>query len=169
MDVLFQYLADAWKNWLVIGIAFMMIEGFTPGSFSFFLIGLGAFVTSVICYFFITIAANLTQQFLIFSVMSLFSLLLLRPRFLSFIQRNEIKLDGPGVFLGKRAKALTNLYRNGIETGKVLFEGTEWPALPSDDSPDISLGSVVEIARMEGLTLYVKLVKTEYKQGGYES
>ncbi|MCL2147503.1 MAG: NfeD family protein [Synergistaceae bacterium] len=161
MDSLYQLVDEVWKLWLVAGIVFMLIEGLTPGIFSFFFVGLGAFATALICYYHSATAENITQQLLIFSAMSLLSLLLLRPRVLRFIHRNEIQLDGPGMFIGKRAKALTNLQNNGIETGKVQFEGTEWSAFPIEGSPDIPPGSIVEVVRVEGLVLHVRLVQNK--------
>ena len=166
MEDLNLLMPDVWKLWLVAGIAFMLMEGITPIMFAFFFAGLGALATALICYFHSTTAASLTQQLLVFSAMSLLSLLFIRPRTLRFIHRNGIRLDGPDVLIGKQAKALTNLQRNGIETGKVQFEGTEWSAFPIEDSPDIPSGSVVEVARVEGLTLYVKLVQTSKEFGG---
>ena len=163
MISLFLIFTEGWKIWLVIGIAFMIGEGLYAGTFALFFGGVGAFATALICYFSSTVAANGTQQLLIFSFISLFSLFLLRSRFLRLIH-NETLLDGPEAFMGKRAKVMTNLRGNGLETGKVLFEGTEWSAVPSDDSPEIPAGSTVEVVRMEGLTLRVKLVQTESKQ-----
>jgi membrane protein implicated in regulation of membrane protease activity len=160
VNILHQFFSEVWKIWLVVSIAFMIGEGLTAGSFSLFFAGLGALVTALICYLYPSVAESLTQQLLFFSAISLLSLFLMRPRILSFIHRNKTKLDGPEAFLGKRAKALTNLHKDGIDTGKVLFEGTEWPAA-SYISQEIPAGSTVEIAQIEGLTLHVKLVETE--------
>ncbi|MCL1940742.1 MAG: NfeD family protein [Synergistaceae bacterium] len=160
MDYLFQFFAEGWKLWLVVSIAFMMCEGITPGAFSFFFGGLGALAAAAACYFSPSVAVSVTQQLLIFSAMSLFSLLLLRPKVMRFVHKKTRPGD-PEPFIGKRAKALTELRGNGIDTGKVQFEGTEWPAEPSEGSPDIPAGSAVEIVQIEGLTLRVRLVQAE--------
>jgi len=140
----------------------MFAEGFTV-SFAFFFAGLGALATALACYFYPFIAESVTRQLLLFSAMSLVSLLLLRPRVMRLLYRKETRLDGRKAFIGKRAKALTDIRMNGIETGKVLFDGTEWSATQSEDSPGIVAGSTVEIVQMEGLTLHVRLVHSEYK------
>ena len=160
MDFLCQVFPEAWKLWLIAGIAFMISEGITAGTFSLFFGGVGALTTALICYFSSTVAANGTQQLLFFSSMSLLSLFLLRSRFLRLIH-NDIRLNGPEAFIGRQARARTNLRRNGLETGKVLFEGTEWSAVPSDDFYDIPAGSTVEVVKMDGLTLHVRLVQTK--------
>lgn len=160
MDFLWLAFTESWKLWLVASIVFMIGEGFAAGTFSLFFGGVGALSTALVCYFFPSVAANGTQQIMIFSVMSLFSLLLLRSRILRLIYK-ETRLDGLKAFYGKRAKAQTDLSRNRSEAGKVLFDGTEWSATPVDNSPDIPAGSVVEIIQIEGLTLQVRLVQNE--------
>jgi len=122
-------------------------------------------MTALMCYFFPNIAASWVQQLLTFSVMSLFSLFLLQPRFMRLVHKGA-RSNGPGVLLGKQAKGMTDLRGSGLETGKVLFEGTEWSATPIDGSPDIPAGSMVEVVQMDGLTLRVKLVQPENKLGG---
>ena len=162
MDLLNSIFTDAWIFWSVIGIALMLCEGITPGSFSLFFLGLGAFAASVACYFYPSVAVSGTQQLLIFSVMSVFSLLLIRPKIIRRIySKNKSRQNAPEELLGKHAKALTNLSRNGVETGKALFEGTEWSAVPIEDSPDIPAGSTVTVVQMDGLTLKVKLTRAE--------
>ena len=158
MDLLHQFLTEAWKIWLVVCIFFMFVEGLTV-AFSYFFVGLGALATAFACYFSGSIAESVTRQLLLFSALSMASLFLLRRRVMKFVHRNMTKFDGSGVFIGKRAKALTNIQKDSIETGKVLFEGTEWMATPSEDSLDILAGSTVGIAHMEGLTLHVRLIK----------
>jgi membrane protein implicated in regulation of membrane protease activity len=136
----------------------MLAEGMSMGTFSFFFIGTGALATSAACYLFPAIAASVTKQLLLFSAMSLLSLLLLRSRIMRLVN-NKTRPDGSEVFIGKRGKALTNLSKNGIDTGRVLFEGTEWAASPTEDSPEIPTGSAVEIVQIEGLTLKVRLIQ----------
>jgi len=81
----------------------MICEGLVSTTFSLFFIGIGALATASACYFFPSVAVNGTHQLMIFSVMSLFSLFLLRPGFLRLIHK-ETRLDGPEAFIGKRAK-----------------------------------------------------------------
>ena len=155
MDFLYQILTEGWKLWLIVGIMFFFAEGVNPGTFALFFGGLGALVTAAACYLFPDVTQNGTWQLLIFAAMSLASLFLLRPRITRFNRRGK-NLDGSASFLGKQAKTLTTLHKNGPETGRILFEGTEWSAVLSEDSPDeVPAGTVVEIVKMEGLTAWV--------------
>ena len=140
----------------------MIGEGFVAGTFALFFGGVGALATALACYLFPSVSESGTQQLMIFSAMSLFSLVLLRHMILRHIHK-ETRLDGLKAFIGKRAKALTDLSMNHPETGKVLFDGTEWPATPTIDTPGIPAGSAVEIVQMDGLTFQVKLAQDENK------
>jgi membrane protein implicated in regulation of membrane protease activity len=156
MDFLYSILTEGWKLWLVIGIVFFVAEGANAGTFSLFFGGVGALTTALICRFSPAVTESGTQQLLIFAAMSLLSLFFLRPRILRLVQSGA-KLDGPGAFLGKQAKTLSALHKSGPEMGRVLFEGTEWAAVPCEDVPnEIPAGSSVTIVKMEGLTFHVK-------------
>jgi membrane protein implicated in regulation of membrane protease activity len=156
MDFLHQILAEGWKLWLIVGILFFVAEGANAGTFALFFGGLGALATALACRLSPSVTESGTLQLLIFAATSLLSLFFLRPGITRFLQR-EPKLDGPGALLGKRARTLTALRKSGTETGRALFEGTEWAAMPSEDSPDeIPAGSAVEVVKMEGLVLRVR-------------
>ena len=150
---------------MIISIALMIGEGFFAGTFAIFFVGVGALATALLCYLLPSISESGTQQLMIFSAMSLFSLVLIRPKIIRHIHK-ETQLDGLNAFLGKHAKALTDLSRNQPEDGKALFDGTEWPATPIIDSPDIPAGSEVEIVHMNGLTLQVRLAGSEKNKEG---
>ena len=159
MDFLYEILTEGWKLWLIVSIVFFFAEGANPGTFALFFGGLGALATAAACYFSTDVTQSGTWQLLIFATMSLASLFLLRPRIARF-NRSGAKLDGAGSFPGKQAKALTVLRKDGLETGRILFEGTEWPAVLGEDSPDeIPAGAVVEIVKMDGLTAWVRRVR----------
>ena len=156
MDFLYQALGEGWKLWLIVGIIFLLAEGVNPGTFALFFGGVGALTTAVVCRIFPAIMESGIYQLLIFAVMSLSSLFLLRPRIIRFVQKGS-KLDGPDAYVGRQAKTLTVLRKNG---GHVLFEGTEWAAVPSKDClEELPAGSAVEIVKMEGLTLQVRPVQ----------
>ena len=159
MDFLYKLLTEGWKLWLIAGIAFFIAEGVNPGTFALFFGGLGALGTALACFFLPYVAESGTWQLLIFAAASLSSLLLLRPRIVRFTQKKAEPGD-LGVFTGRHARTLTVLRKNAAETGRVLFEGTEWPAALSSDAPDeIPEGRAVEVVKMEGLTVCVRPVR----------
>lgn len=161
MEFIYEILLEGWKLWLIVGILFFLAEGVNAGTFALFFGGLGALTTALICYFSATVTESGTWQLLIFSGTSLLSLFFLRNRIMRALQIKG-SVDGPDTFPGKSARALSVLRKTGVDTGRVLFEGTEWRAVLSGEegSPDeLPEGSVVRIDRIEGLTLYVSLHK----------
>ncbi|MDR2529720.1 MAG: NfeD family protein [Synergistaceae bacterium] len=157
MDFSYELLTEGWKLWLIVGIAFFIAEGVNPGTFALFFGGLGALGTALACFFLPSAAESGTWQLLIFATASLSSLLLLRPRIVRFTQKEA---EGLHMFIGRQARTLTVLRKNAAETGRVLFEGTEWPAALNSDAPDeIPEGRVVEVVKMEGLTVRVRPVR----------
>ena len=156
MDVLYQALSEGWKLWLTIGIVFFVAEGINPGTFALFFGGVGALATAAVCYVFPPVAKSGTLQLLLFAAMSLSSLFFLRSRLVRLIQ-NDTKLDGPDAYVGKQAKTLTVVRKSGLERGRILFDGTEWPAALGEDCPEeIPAGCTVEVVKVEGLTILVR-------------
>ena len=141
--------------WLIIGIILLLAEGVNPGTFAIFFGGVGALVTAAVCYVFPIVAESGSTQLLIFAAMSFSSLMLLRPWILR-LTPNKAKLDGCSAYMGKQAKTLTHLRKDGLKTGRVFFDGTEWPAVPSEEYDEIPAGSTVEIVKREGLTFHVR-------------
>jgi len=153
MDLFF--LGEAWKLWFIVAIIFFIIEGCNPGTFSLFFGGAGALATAAICFVSQPFANNGVFQILTFSAMTLFSLYFLRPILVRSTQ-SEAKFEGADSYVGKQARTLTVLRKNSFD-GRVFYEGTEWPAMLSEEhQEDIPANSAVEIVKREGLTFLVK-------------
>ena len=153
MDVF--VLGEAWKLWFIVAIIFFIIEGCNPGTFSLFFGGVGAGLTALICFVSQPFASDGVLQILTFSVATLSSLFLLRTRLVRLIQ-GQAKYEGSDSYVGKQARTLTVLRKNSFD-GRVFYEGTEWPAMLSEEhQEDIPADSVVEIVKREDLTFRVK-------------
>jgi len=152
-------LGEAWKIWFIAAIIFFIIEGSSLGTFSLFFGGVGASITSAICFVSPLFASSGVFQVLTFSGATLLSLYLLRPILVRLTQ-NDAKFSGSDFYVGKQARTLTVLSKNNFD-GRVFYEGTEWPAMLSEEHHEnIPADSAVEIVKMEGLTLHVKPRKT---------
>jgi len=148
-------LGEAWKLWLIAAIIFFIIEGGNPGTFALFFGGVGATVTAAVCFISPSFAGNGVFQVLTFSTTTLSSLFLLRTRLVRLIQ-GQAKFEGSDSYIGKQARTLTALRKNNFD-GRVFYEGTEWPAMLSEEhNEDIPANSAVEIVKREGLTFLVK-------------
>jgi inner membrane protein len=137
--------------WFLGGLVMVLAEFAMPGIILIFL-GLGAWVTSFALW--MGWIESTSAQTMLFAISSVGLLVGLRRLFKSWLMGRslagtaEVDLEE---FLGKRAKALTDIPANG--TGKVEFKGVQWNAL--SDSP-VSAGATVIITGREGLALRVR-------------
>jgi membrane-bound ClpP family serine protease len=168
----FKYLlelfySDSWRPWLVIGILFILAELVNLGTLAWFASGISAFVMTAICFFFpdfIPVFSHndsfsnmlqlLSKQIVVYLFIFYLSSKSLIPAIMNYIYGK--KFHGSVAFADKRGKSITHLRKNDITRGRVLFEDTEWVAIPDANSPDILPGSSVEIVRMENWILWVK-------------
>jgi len=132
--------------WFVVAVILLLLEFVIPGLFIIFF-GLGALVTAFCAYLF---EPSLTVQFLIFSITSVLSLVLLRKVLMNRLYKNN-EADPDEEFIGHLATSLTNIEPGG--QGKVEFKGTNWSA--TSQLP-VEIGQKVKITNKEGLLLIVE-------------
>lgn len=153
MEILFQ---DPRLVWFIIGAVLLLAEFGITGLLTIFF-AFGAFCISILLFFF---DFSLSTQLLLFSLISLGSLLLLR-KYLKNIFTGKKSTD-PGSealedgFTGKTAVAKTAFTAGG--TGKVEFNGTGWEA---ESSENIEAGSRVLITGKDSIVLKIKNLKGE--------
>ena len=138
-----------WQFLCVVGIAFIILEIFTPSMF-FLNFALAAFLTALSSVF-------ITHKFtlvLIFFVLSFLSFVFLRPMLL---KRNtkETETGIEGKYIGKSAKAIEDISEN---SGVITIYGERWEAR-SIDCSFIPAGSEVCIEKNDGLIMFVGVNK----------
>lgn len=140
--------------WLILGVAFMLIEMALPG-FIIFFFGIGALVVSGAVLLGLE---DINIQMLIFIFTSLITLIIFRKKGKKYF---EGKVTGKNQtdetienIIGQKARAVTDIIPGGID-GKVEFHGTLWNAV-SDER--IEKDSVLEIISRDNLTLKVKKI-----------
>lgn len=136
--------------WLVVFVASLIFEAltceiisvwFSAGSLISLLIGL---IPGVPYY----------VEIAIFFVVSISTLLFLRPLANKYLQRRKSNTNIDS-FVGKRSKLLKGI--DDDDFGEIKINGLVWTALSSDDSP-IKQGELVEVISISGNKLYVKKV-----------
>lgn len=144
-----------WWTWLLIGLALLGVEVFTPGGFFVLFFGVGALVVGALVG--LGIGGPAWVQWLTFSVVSVVSLLLFRSRLLA-----RFGQDTPGARLdtleGEVAIPLEDLVPAAV--GKAELRGTVWSAL-NDDDRILFKGQRCRVVRVDGLTLYVRAEPNE--------
>ena len=134
-----------WQFLCVIGIAFVILEIFTPSMF-FLNFALAAFITAGISL----ITLNKFALVLAFFLLSFLSFAFLRP---ILLRRNskDTETGMEGKYIGKTAKVTEEVT---AERGVITIYGEHWEAR-CENGEIISVGAEVKILRNDSLIMYV--------------
>jgi membrane protein implicated in regulation of membrane protease activity len=139
-----------WWVWVLIGLALLGVEVFTPGGFFVLFFGVGALAVGILVG--LGAGGPPWAQWLIFSVVSVVSLLLFRNRLLTWFGHGEP---------GRRLDTLEDEVATPLEdlapgaVGKAELRGTSWTARNADERP-LARGQRCRVSRVEGLTLHLR-------------
>ncbi len=133
--------------WLGLTIILAVIEIISLGltTIWFALGGLFAFLGALA-------GLSIPFQIIIFIVISVFSLLLVRPFSMKYLN-NRVTRTNIDALIGKKVKVEKDI-DNLAQKGAVALEGTVWNARSENDE-QIKAGEIVVICRVEGNKLYV--------------
>jgi inner membrane protein len=141
----------AWWLWLVLGLFLLAGEMLTPGGFYVFFFGLAALVVGGLVW--LGASGSGWVQWLLFSGLSVVSLLALRGPLLRRIaprQRESLVVDS---LVGEAAVALENMPPGAI--GKAELRGTAWNARNAGTRPLVR-GERARVEQVEGLMLSLR-------------
>ena len=137
-----------WQLLAICGIAFLILEMFTPSMF-FLNFALASFITAVLSLY----TTNTTVLVIAFFVFSFVSFIFLRP----IIMKKLSKSQETGInskYIDKIAKAETEITTS---SGVISIYGERWEAR-SENGSVIPQGSEVKIVRNESIIMYVAQV-----------
>lgn len=138
----------AWQLFGIIGIAFLILEVFTPSMF-FLNFALAAFLCMPIAVY----VNNVFALVLIFSVLSFVSFVFLRPILIKrFNKTQETGINSK--YIDKVVKTDSEI---SDSSGVINIYGERWEAR-SDDGSTIPAGVNVKIVRNESIIMYVKKI-----------
>ena len=138
-----------WWHWLVLGLVLMVSELATPGGFYIIFFGIGALTVGVLAGF--DMAGPQWMQILLFSVISVMSIVLFRRRLLRTFQP-ETQAPSVDLLVGEVAVAAEDLAPGAM--GRVELRGSAWSAR-NDAQTIVARGVRCRVTRVEGLTLHV--------------
>jgi len=142
-----ELLSNVAMIWFIVGAVLLLLEFVVPGVFILFF-GIGAWVTALCVYLF---EPSLGIQFLIFSITSVLSLVLLR----SFLQKRmfpERDGDDPDEeFIGGIGECVVEIKPQA--QGKIEFKGSTWSA---SSGVELHVGDKVKVINKVGLLLEVE-------------
>jgi inner membrane protein len=139
-----------WWYWLLLGIVLLGIEMVTPGGFYILFFGLAALIIGGLT------ALGLAQaewiQWLLFSALSILSLLVFRGPLLAWIKTKDKQMPIVDSMVGESAIPLEDLVPGA--TGKAELRGTTWTAHNAGSAP-LKKNQRCKVERIEGLTLWI--------------
>ncbi len=139
-----------WWHWLVLGLLLVVAEMAASGGFYIIFFGIGAIVVGVLASF--DLAGPLWMQLLLFSAISVGSLLIFRRRLLKWLQ---VDPQSPAVdmIVGEIGVAAEDLLPGRV--GRVELRGTAWSARNTTNAT-LARGARCRVIRVEGLTVDVE-------------
>jgi inner membrane protein len=139
-----------WWLWLVLGLGLLTLEMLTPGGFYVLFFGVGALVVGTLVG--LGAAGPVWLQWLLFSVISVVSLLVFRP-YLLRVTHSQERPDPMDTLEGEIAMPLEDISPGSV--GKAELRGTTWTAV-NQDSRMLGRGQRCRVARVDGLTLSLR-------------
>ena len=140
----------AWWHWLALGLILVALELAASGGFYIIFFGIAAMAIGALVL--LGAGGPVWVQLLLFSVLSVASLLLFRSPLMRWM-----KLDREGVdvdsLAGENAVARENIAPGGI--GRVELRGTVWTARNAGTTPLVN-GERCVVVRVDRLTLFVE-------------
>jgi membrane protein implicated in regulation of membrane protease activity len=138
-----------WWLWLVLGLLLLGLEALTPGGFYVLFFGVGALVVGTLVG--LGASGPVWLQWLLFSAISVVSLLLFRP-YLLRATGSRGQSDAMDTLQGELATPLDDIEPGAV--GRAELRGTTWAAL-NHDRHVLGRGQRCRVARVDGLTLLI--------------
>ena len=141
----------AWWVWVLAGLVLLGLELATPGGFFIAFFGVGALIVGAL------VGAGLVEagwlQWLLFSVLSVISVLLFRKPLLEWMKRRETPRPAVDSLVGEEAVLTEDLPAGGV--GKAELRGTSW-SVRSRAGSSLQRGRRCRVEQVDGLTLWVR-------------
>ena len=137
-----------WWIWVLGGLALLAVELMTPGGFFVIFFGIGALIVGLLTGLGLIEAGWL--QWLLFSAVSIVSLLLFRKPLLEWMKQREPQRPPVDSLVGETAVVTEDLSPGG--TGKAELRGTSWSVRSRDQ---LRRGQRARVERVDGLTLWL--------------
>lgn len=136
-----------WQLLVIIGLAFLVLEMFTPVMF-FLNFAIAAFITAIASIFVI----NINFLMVFFVVLALVLLLFLRPMLMNRKTSKEQTTGMENKYIGKTAKVIETVTST---SGAISIYDERWDAR-SFNNLEIPVGENVKIVKYDSLVMFVE-------------
>lgn len=137
---------EPWHIWIISALLLFIIEIFTP-SFVAGSIGIGAFFAGIVS----AAGFGINWQLITLAIFTLISLFTIRPVFIKLTNKNNLATNADAL-IGQTSTLIQDINTN---YGYIMLNGDKWRCTSVDGSP-IQAGTLVEVIKIEGITLFVK-------------
>jgi len=143
-----------WIAWVIAGIVFAIAEVFTLG-FVLLWFGVGAIAASLVAL----AGFGFPLQVVVFLAVSIVLTIASRTIFDAALLRNRTPALKMGVdSLPGQVGMVTESSKGTLGEGAVKVFGSTWTAFPEEGEDPLEVGERVEVARVEGASIYVRRV-----------
>lgn len=141
-----------WIIWLALFVVMLVIEGAGPGLVSIWF-SFGALIALLVSFI---PGVAWWIELIVFVVVSVATLLALRPVVKRFYKRNNIRTNVDS-FVGKRGYVIEDI--TFLKPGAIKIGDVSWTAIPIDKNAKILENEVIEVVAINGNKLVVKKVE----------
>jgi membrane protein implicated in regulation of membrane protease activity len=140
-----------WWIWVLVGIACLAVEILIPGGIVMLFFGAAALLVGGLVA--AEIGGPVWFQWVLFSVLSVVSLLTLRSPIIRWLDNGDSGADNIDAIAGKTALLLEDLAPRA--EGKAELRGTSWTARNVGEVP-LAQGETCVVEKVDGLTLHLR-------------
>jgi membrane protein implicated in regulation of membrane protease activity len=140
-----------WSLWILLGFVLLAMELATPGGFFIAFFGVAALVVGLLTG--LSVIETIWLQWVLFSALSVVSVLVFRKPLLGWMKRREPALPAVDSLVGEAALLTEDLAPGGI--GKAELRGASW-SVRSREEKGLRQGQRCRVEQVEGLTLWVR-------------
>lgn len=141
-----------WIIWLALFVVMLVTEGAGPGLVSIWF-SFGALIALLVSFI---PGVAWWIELIVFVVVSVATLLALRPVVKRFYKRNNIRTNIDS-FVGKRGYVIEDITL--LKPGAIKIGDVSWTAIPIDKNAKILENEVIEVVAINGNKLVVKKVE----------
>ena len=143
------FTSNQWLIRVIISIVCLILE-LSSGDFFILCFAIGAAVAAIIA----ACGLSLTWQIILFAVISILSLLLVRPALIKKLHKpHRERLSNAEAMIGQEGRVSENIEAGGY--GRVAIDGDDWKALSADGSA-IEKNTRVRVIKMDSIILTVE-------------
>ena len=143
------FTSNQWLIWVIISIVCLILE-LSSGDFFILCFAIGAAVAAIVA----GCGLSLTWQIIVFAVISILSLLLVRPALIKKLHKpHRERLSNAEAMIGQEGRVSEPIEAGGF--GRVAIDGDDWKALSADGSA-IAKDTRVRVIKMDSIIVTVE-------------